>query len=116
MFKFKKNIISTNRQSNFTDRTKYELNLDRNETYTDMHLDILNNDGKFSCSFEESINVLNLIEGTCALIESPTKSFEPFEVHFAETFIIPAAVGSNTISPSGDAIGTKCATIKAYIR
>ncbi len=31
MFKFKKNIISTNRQSNFTDRTKYELNLDRNE-------------------------------------------------------------------------------------
>ena len=65
---------------------------------------------------EGNLNVLNLIEGSCALIESPTKSFEPFEVHFAETFIIPAAVGSYTISPSGNAMGTQCATIKAYIR
>ena len=64
----------------------------------------------------ENLNVLNLIEGSSALIESPTKSFEPFEVHFAETFIIPASVGSYTISPSGDAIDTQCATIKAYVR
>ena len=45
-----------------TNNKSDKLNLDRNKTYTDMHLDILNNNGKFSCSFEESINVLNLIE------------------------------------------------------
>ena len=49
------NTLMTNNKSD-------KLNLDRNKTYTDMHLDILNNNGKFSCSFEESINVLNLIE------------------------------------------------------
>jgi mannose-6-phosphate isomerase class I len=71
---------------------------------------------KVSHHTEGNLNVLNLIEGSCALVESPTQSFEPFEVHFAETFIIPAAVGPYMISPSGDAIGSRCATIKAYIR
>lgn len=71
---------------------------------------------KVSHHTEGNLNVLNLIQGSCALVESPTQSFEPFEVHFAETFIIPAAVGPYVISPSGDAIGSRCATIKAYIR
>ena len=71
---------------------------------------------KVSHHTEGNLNVLNLIQGNCALVESPTQSFEPFEVHFAETFIIPAAVGPYVISPSGDAIGSRCATIKAYIR
>ena len=39
------------------------------------------------------VNVLNLIEGREALVESPSGAFEPFEVHYAETFIVPAAVG-----------------------
>ena len=71
---------------------------------------------KVSHHTKGNLNVLNLIQGSCALVESPTQSFEPFEVHFAETFIIPAAVGPYVISPSGDAIGSRCATIKAYIR
>ena len=64
----------------------------------------------------DSVNVLNLIEGLEAIVESPTNAFEPFIVHYAETFIVPAAVETYTIRPYGVSIGTECATIKAYVR
>jgi mannose-6-phosphate isomerase class I len=60
------------------------------------------------------VNVLNLVEGREAIVESPTNAFEPFTVHYAETFIIPASVGEYTIRPVND--GDKAATIKAYVR
>lgn len=62
------------------------------------------------------VNVLNLVQGREAVIESPKNAFEPFLVHYAETFIVPAAVGEYTIRPFGEAEGTECATIKAYVR
>jgi mannose-6-phosphate isomerase class I len=62
------------------------------------------------------VNVLNLVQGEEAVIESPGGAFEPFLVHYAETFIVPAAVGAYTIRPSGSAKGKECATIKAYVR
>ncbi len=62
------------------------------------------------------VNVLNLIEGDEALVESPTGAFAPFTVHYAETFIIPAAVGPYTIRPHGPALGKECATMKAFVR
>jgi mannose-6-phosphate isomerase class I len=62
------------------------------------------------------VNVLNLVEGEEALVESPTDSFEPFVIHYAETFIIPAAVGRYTIRPHGPASGRECATMKAFVR
>lgn len=62
------------------------------------------------------VNVLNLIEGDQAIIESPTNSFDPFIVNYAETFIIPASVDEYTIRPYGDSEGKKIATIKAYVR
>lgn len=62
------------------------------------------------------VNVLNLVQGRAAIVESPTHNFAPFIVHYAETFIIPASVGAYTITPHGEAIGTECATIKAYVR
>jgi len=64
----------------------------------------------------DSVNVLNLIEGGEAIIESPTNTFTPFVVHYAETFIVPAAVGEYTIRPFGESEGKECATIKAYVR
>lgn len=64
----------------------------------------------------DSVNVLNLVEGTEAIVESPTNAFEPYIVHYAETFIVPAAVGEYTIRPYGKAEGQQCATIKAYVR
>lgn len=63
-----------------------------------------------------TLNVLNLIEGREAVVASPTGAFEPFVVHYAETFIVPAAVGPYTIRPHGEAVGTECATLKASVR
>lgn len=72
--------------------------------------------GKVHHNTNESVNVLNLIEGEEAIVESPTNKFEPFVVHYAETFIIPAAVEKYTIRPYGKSEGKKIATIKAYVR
>lgn len=63
-----------------------------------------------------SVHVLNLVEGLEAVVESPNGAFAPFIVHFAETFIIPAAVGSYRIRPHGPSEGKECATLKAFIR
>ncbi len=62
------------------------------------------------------VNVLNLVEGDEAIVESPTGAFEPYVVHYAETFIIPASVGDYTIRPYGLSEGKECATLKAYVR
>lgn len=62
------------------------------------------------------VQVLNLVEGEEALVESPTNAFPPFVVHYAETFIIPAQVGAYTIRPHGPSEGQKCATLKAFVR
>lgn len=64
----------------------------------------------------ESVHVLNLVEGVEAVVESPTGAFAPFVVHFAETFIVPAAVGAYTIRPHGPSVGRECATLKAFVR
>jgi hypothetical protein len=63
-----------------------------------------------------TVNVLNLVEGEEAIVESPAGAFDPFVVHYAETFIVPAAVGGYQISPFGRSIGKTCATIKASVR
>jgi mannose-6-phosphate isomerase class I len=65
---------------------------------------------------EGGVNVINLVEGREAIVESPTSAFEPFVVHYAETFIVPAAVGPYTIRPHGESVGQECATLKAYVR
>jgi mannose-6-phosphate isomerase class I len=58
------------------------------------------------------VNVLNLVDGEAALIESPEGKFKPFEVHYAETFIIPACIGRYTIKP----LQGECMTIKASVK
>lgn len=65
---------------------------------------------------DNGVQVLNLVEGEEAIVESPTNAFEPFVVHYAETFIIPASVGEYTIRPYGASEGKVCGTIKAYVR
>jgi mannose-6-phosphate isomerase class I len=62
------------------------------------------------------VNVLNLIQGQEAIVESPGGAFAPFVVHYAETFIVPAAVGAYTIRPHGASLGRECATLKAFVR
>ena len=63
-----------------------------------------------------SVNVLNLVEGSQAIVESPSGLFAPFIVNYVETFIIPASVKEYTIAPFGDSVGSTIATIKAYVR
>ncbi|GGR26729.1 class I mannose-6-phosphate isomerase [Deinococcus ruber] len=61
-----------------------------------------------------TLNMLNLVEGEAAVIESPAHAFEPLTVHYAETFIVPAAVGAYTIRPVR--AGEHLATLKASVR
>lgn len=63
-----------------------------------------------------TLNVLNLVEGAEAVVESPTDAFEPFVVHYAETFIVPAAVGMYSIRPHGPGEGQRLGTVKASVR
>lgn len=72
--------------------------------------------GTVSHNTNGGVNVFNLVEGEEAVVESPTGAFEPFVVHYAETFIIPASVGEYTIRPYGKSEGQQCGTIKAYVR
>jgi hypothetical protein len=62
------------------------------------------------------VNVLNLVEGAEAVITSPHGAFDPFVIHYAETFIVPANVGEYVIEPIGTSRGQRCATIKAFVR
>jgi hypothetical protein len=62
-----------------------------------------------------NLNVLNLVEGDAAIVESPADAFPPFFVRYAETFVVPASVGPYTIRPAA-ATKKPLATIKAYVR
>jgi mannose-6-phosphate isomerase class I len=61
------------------------------------------------------VNVICLVEGNQVIVESPSGAFQPFVVNYAETFIVPACLGEYTIRPYGSS-GSKCATMKAYVR
>jgi mannose-6-phosphate isomerase class I len=61
-----------------------------------------------------TLNVLNLVEGREAVVESPDKAFEPFPIHYAETFIIPANLGAYSVRPMDG--GKTSATLKAFVR
>ncbi|MCR2793620.1 mannose-6-phosphate isomerase [Microbacterium sp. zg.Y625] len=63
-----------------------------------------------------TVNVLNLVEGDEVRVVSPDGAFDPFVVHYAETFIVPAAVGAYVIERTDDARAERFATVKAYVR
>ncbi len=63
-----------------------------------------------------TVHVLNLIEGDAAVVESPAGAFAPFVVHYAETFIVPAAVGAYTIRPCTPNPKRELGTIQARVR
>ncbi len=54
------------------------------------------------CACGDSVHMLNLVEGREMRIDSPDGSFEPFHVHYAETVVIPAAVGHYRLCPTED--------------
>jgi len=60
-----------------------------------------------------SVHVVNLVAGSRAVVESPSGAFAPFAVAYAETFIVPAAVGRYRIRPDGPG---EHATLRASVR
>lgn len=61
-----------------------------------------------------SVNMNNLVEGQAAVIESINGEFEPYVVHYAETFIIPESIKEYYIRPLNK--DERCGVIKAYVR
>ena len=59
-----------------------------------------------------SVQMCNLIDGEGAVISSPKGAFSPFTVHYAETFILPAAITEFTVKP----LGNECKILRAYVR
>jgi mannose-6-phosphate isomerase class I len=71
---------------------------------------------KVKMNTENGVHVICLVEGDEILVESPNNAFDPFEVHYAETFIVPAGVGEYTMKPHGTSVGIKCATMLGFVR
>lgn len=65
---------------------------------------------------DDTVNVINLVEGDEARVVSPTGAFDPFVVHYAETFIVPASVGAYRIERTERSQSERFGTIKAYVR
>ncbi len=65
-------------------------------------------------SFESggSVSMCNVVDGTGVIVTSPDNTFTAFEVHYAETFIIPASVYDFSLEPLGEA----CMVLRATVR
>ncbi len=61
-----------------------------------------------------SVNVLNLVEGSAAVIDSPYGAFRPLVIHYGETVIVPAAAAHYVVTPLGE--DAPHATVKASVR
>ncbi len=63
-----------------------------------------------------SVRMLNLVAGEAALVESTDGSYPPLEVHYGETFIVPAACGNFVVKPLAENPPESLATIEASVR
>ena len=66
----------------------------------------------YTVGTEDSVHVMNLVDGSHARIESVDGSFDPFEIHYAETAIVPAAAGQYRIVPENEEIKLIVATVR----
>jgi len=61
----------------------------------------------------ESVCMCNLVDGEEAIIKSVNDSFEPFTVHYAETFIVPYNAGNwKLVSPNNSKVMVIVATVR----
>lgn len=63
-----------------------------------------------------SVHVLNLVEGQQVTVESRDGAFAPMPVSYAESFVVPAAVGEYRLRPSGASEGQEVAVVCAWVR
>lgn len=66
---------------------------------------------EFIFKLDDSVAVGNLVEGECISIESINEDFTPFEIHYGETFIIPAKLSNVKLIPKNE-----CKIIIATVR
>ncbi|MFV0406323.1 MAG: class I mannose-6-phosphate isomerase [Propioniciclava sp.] len=59
-------------------------------------------------------SMLNLVEGAAAEVSSPDGTFEPYLVHYAETFIVPARVEDFVVRPAAGVAEIK--VVRAFVR
>lgn len=70
---------------------------------------------RIRCQTQDSVNVLNLVEGDAVTVEAADGSFAPFKVHYAETFIIPENVKEYWLVPeNGKKTGVVCARVRTW--
>ena len=60
------------------------------------------------------VHMLNLVDGEGCVVESPARAWGPFVVHYAETFVVPAACGTYTLRP--ERAGSQIVVLQAYVR
>ncbi|WP_072374985.1 class I mannose-6-phosphate isomerase [Thermophilibacter mediterraneus] len=60
-----------------------------------------------------TVSVLNLVAGEEAVVGSPAGAFEPMPVHYAETFVVPAATGPYTVE---NVSASDVVLVRAYVR
>ena len=70
-------------------------------------------DEKIELDTDHNVNMLNFIEGDTAVVVSPENKWEPFEIHYAETFIVPADAGKYVIENRSD---KPMGILRAYVR
>ena len=67
----------------------------------------------YTVSMDDTVHMINLVDGRSARIESVVGRFEPFTVHYAETAVVPAAVGTYRIVPEeGETIKMVVASVR----
>ena len=68
--------------------------------------------GKIRLKNNGSVSMCNVVDGDGVIVSSPDGRFEPYTVHYAETFILPAAVEEFDLEPL-DGI---CMVLRASVR
>jgi hypothetical protein len=58
---------------------------------------------------------LNLVEGETITVESVDGCFDPFEIHYGETFIVPEAIKEYRLVNQGEPT-KEVAVIQAFVR
>lgn len=71
---------------------------------------------KVTLETHNSVNMLNLVEGESAIVGSPDGTFDPFEVHYGETFIVPECVKCYTVTNTSSNPNHEIALIQAFVR
>lgn len=65
---------------------------------------------------DDNVRMLNLVDGEAIRISDPNNKFEPYEIHYAETFILPAALDTVILEPIGASQGQEVKVLEAFVR